>query len=206
MSYIITITGPSGCGKSTFIKYLIHLQNADFLPRVITKYTTRDKRDEGDDYKKIGDYKYIEAKCVKPLPKSCNFIYEQYSVRYGIRLESLFNKLNKGFSPIIILNDVRAVEDLRNMLGKNVVSIFIFKESPSLEMHIQLGKKRGVKDKAEAEVRYRKAQNIYRIYIENIQLFDHVILNCGTESDLSFLAKKIVTNLFIEKNWPLKEI
>lgn len=205
MSYIITITGPSGCGKSTFIKYLINQQNADFLPCVITKYTTRKKRDE-DDYKKVGNYKYIEAKCVKSLPKSCDFIYEQYSVRYGIRLGTLFDKLNKGFSPIVILNDVRAVEDLRNMLGKNVISIFIFKESPSLEKHILLGKQRGVDNKNIAEIRYRKAQNIYRIYIENIQLFDRVILNCGKEKDLLFLAKNIINNLFIEKNWPLKEI
>ena len=44
-------------------------------------------------------------------------------------------------------------------------------------------------------MRFKKAQTIYRIYIENIQLFDHVIINSGTFEELEMQVRQIVKSL-----------
>jgi hypothetical protein len=45
------------------------------------------------------------------------------------------------------------------------------------------------------EVRFEKARTIYRIYIENIYLFDHVIINSGTFEELEVQVGQIVKSL-----------
>jgi hypothetical protein len=61
---------------------------------------------------------------------------------------------------------------------------------------------RGLED---AEPRYERAQTIFRIYIENIQFFDHVIINSGSSpKELEMQVKQIVKGLK-DPNWPLRE-
>ena len=200
MSKVLTLTGPSGSGKSTFIREILKYQNLIFHPVVIPKYTTRPPR-KGE---KNAEKSFQEAISVQKLPSSCDLVYEQYGVRYGVELSSIYSALSKGKSPIIILNDVRAVEDVRVLFGPLVHSIFLFRESPSLSKHEVLSKNRGVTDEETARKRFEKAQSIYRIYIENIHLFDHVVLNHGSKHDLRRQVKQIV-NAFIDKTrWPLK--
>lgn len=191
MPNIITLTGPSGCGKSTMIKYLISLKNEDFDPIIIPKFSTRKPRDSDDD----------EIICVKVLPSKCDLVYEQYGDRYGISYATIFEKLIQHKSPIIILNDVRTVEYLKNRFGKLVYSIFIFREKPSLEKYKTLARERNLDEESDDVIkRYQKAQSIYRIYIENIYLFDSVVINFGDIGRLSCQAEKILNILIKNKS------
>ena len=193
MPHVITITGPSRAGKSTTVDYLLACADRDFKPVLVCKFTTRPPRDDDRD---------DEVICVEQIPDHCNLVYEQYGARYGLELSTLFEHLAKKQSPIVILNDVRAVEDVRNSFRELVRSIFIFRENPSSEQyHEELIESRG---KKAAKPRFEKARTIYRIYIENIHLFDHVIINSGTLEDLDLQVRQIVQGLKEDLNWPLR--
>ena len=195
MPHLITLTGPSGSGKSTVVKYLVTNADIGFNPELVPKYATREPRkDDGN-----------EIICVKVIPDECDLIYEQYEVRYGIELKGIFDRMAKGSSPIIILNDVRTVEDVRAALKGLVRSVFVFREGPTFERYRQLANSRGVQNEEDTERRFRKAQAIYRIYIENIHLFDHVIVNGGSREDLKMQVRRITNGLKQNMNWPLHE-
>ena len=196
MPHLITITGASGSGKSTVVNYLLASTNSSFKPKLIPKYTTRSPRkdDRG------------EVICVSEIPGECDLVYEQNEARYGIRLKDIYDVISRGASPIVILNDVRTVEDVRSALNGLVRSIFIFRTSPTFERYQQLAKSRKVQNEVDIERRFRKAQAIYRIYIENIYLFDQVIINNGSRKDLRVQVRQITKGLKQMVNWPLREV
>jgi guanylate kinase len=182
MPRVITITGPSRAGKSTTVDYLLECANKNFRPKLVHKYTTRSPREDDKD---------DEVQC-GGVPPECDLAYEQYGERYGLESRILVEYIAKGQSPIVILNDVRAVEDVRNSFRERVRSIFIFRHDPlSEKYHQELIESRG----EAGEVRFEKARTIHRIYIENIHLFDHVIINSGTCEELKVQMRQIVKSL-----------
>ena len=190
MAYIITLTGPSQCGKSTIRNFFINRANAKFKPVIFKKYSTRPARESEDD-----------TICRDKIPHHCDLVYEQYGERYGFRFDDLYDHLEKGESPIIVLNDVRAVEDVRTALRPQVISLFLYRQPPNKDKFHEEEKRRASEDVSEkiifdmAQKRYDKAKAIYRIYIENIQLFDNVILNVDDLSYTERQVEDIVNNL-----------
>lgn len=89
-------------------------------------------------------------------------------------------------SPIIVLNDIRVVEDIKTYLGNKCISLFVFRNSPKLEEYMQLGELRQ-SSLDDVQTRYNKATAIYRIYIENIHIFDKLVLN--VQNNLVSLSK-----------------
>jgi guanylate kinase len=194
MAHVLTLTGPSGSGKSTAVSMLEHCSPKRFRAQLIPKYTTRPPREQLE----------RDAICVDALPSTCDLIYEQYGVRYGLDTDCLYDKLSAGISPIVILNDVRAVEDVRQAFGRLTCSLFVFRESPSEERQLRLARQRGLADEAEVRLRFRKAQAIFRIYIENIHMFDHVLLNVGDVEHLGRQVKAVVKKLISESPLALR--
>ena len=191
--HVITITGASRAGKSTTVGYLLAYTHAGFKPKLVPKYTTRRPRSDDRD---------SEAVCLENIPPQCDLIYEQYGERYGLELRALFELVANGQSPVVILNDVRVVEDVRNAFRELVKSIFIFRQDPlSKEYHQELIESRG----RAGQVRFEKAQTLYRIYIENIHLFNHVIINSGTFDELEMQVRQIVKDLNQGRNQLLRE-
>lgn len=210
---VITLTGASGCGKSTIIKILQEIgeskkYGSEFKPVVIRKYTTREFRENEIRYIEQGKIDELDVKAVygndnvirdeqgnllppekqdeqrKRLLKKlkCDLVYEQYGNQYGIRFAELYECLKRGESPIVILNDVRTVEDVKVYLGKKCISMFIFRTTPNINDYQRMGQERHTRS-IEIENRYKKATAIYRIYIENIHLFDKLILNVKEDSE-----------------------
>ena len=190
MAFVVTLTGPSQCGKSTIQKFFMDRKNAKFKPVILKKYSTRPARESEDD-----------TICVDSIPLNCDLVYEQYGVRYGFRFDDLYEHLERGESPIIVLNDVRAVEDVRTALWPQVTSLFIYRQPPFKEIFFDVEKRRAKDDTTienihdTAQNRFDKAKAIYRIYIENIYLFDHVVLNIGDLTYTEMQIDHIVTNL-----------
>lgn len=197
MANIITLTGASQCGKSFVRKLFLDVKSDDFKPVLFKKYTTRVSRVTDDD-----------VICVEKIPETCDIVYEQYGNRYGFRFDDLYNHLVNGESPIVVVNDVRAVEDLRTAIGSQVVSLFIYRRPPQLnafedeELARVKGRGKAAQELAirAAKIRNDKAVAIHRIYIENIHLFDNVILNISGAMDktavqVSHIVKKLTKSV-----------
>ena len=185
MPHVITITGSSRAGKSTTVDYLLNCGrfSQTFSPVLMRKYTTRPRRIDDN---------HEEVLCVNEIPAECDLVYKQYGAQYGLALSALFEHIAQEQSPIVILNDVRAVEDVRSAFGELARSLFIFRHDPSSEKYREeLMESR----KGAGRVRFDKARIIYRIYIENIQLFDHVIINSGPVEELEMQVGQIVKSL-----------
>ena len=177
---VITITGPSMSGKTTAVQMM--LESKRVKCEVIPKFKTRRKRLDDDS----------EVISVSSVPPECDLVYEQAGTHYGLSSSLIYDALKRGVSPIVILSDVRAIEDLRSLLGPVVTSLFIFREEPELRSMIEIASKRGVDDLNDTLLRLNKARAIYRIYIENIQLFDHVIINASGRRVLRSQVTKIL--------------
>lgn len=192
MAHIITLTGPAHCGKSTIRQMFLDLKKGIFMPIMVKKYTTRAQRDNDDD-----------VICVSRIPKGCDLVYEQYGVRYGMMMEDLYKYLEAGETPIVVINDIRAVEDIKSVFGSLVYSVFLYRKAATYDEFYAEEKERYFKKSKEeiewnARTRFEKAQAIYRIYIENIQLFDKVILNTFDKNSTKKQVECIVNQFMSE--------
>lgn len=184
MARLITLTGASGSGKSSAIRAFLEKEDAVFRPETIPKFTTRKPREDDN---------LDEVKCVKTLPKKLDLIYQQYDVRYGLAANQLSSALDQGRSPIVVLNDVRTISEVKALFGDLVLSIYVFRSAPSRRSFEDVAKARGqkVEDNLDLEKRLKKAEAIYRIYIENIHLFSRVLLNTRGYQELDLQVSKI---------------
>ena len=180
-NFIITLTGPSGCGKSTVIGEIMELeqklaiQNIQFSPIRVPKFSTRSLR--SNEIKDSLEGKEVDLISVEQLPENCELRYQTYGKKYGFELEKIKSFLDSGKTPVIIINDVRVVEELKREFPERVLSLFLFREIPRREFFINQAGSRGNVSEEETEERFNKATAIYRTFIENIGLFSRVILN-----------------------------
>jgi guanylate kinase len=184
-SFIIAITGPSACGKTYITEKIIDLgkqlrkEGVEFQPKRFFKYVTRPYREtEIIDMNKGLD---IDVKSVKSIPienNGCKLVYRTYGDEYGLKIQDLTTLLDDNISPIVVINDVRVVEELKREFEGRVLSIFIFRETiPDKSTHLKAANARGGVSDKKSITRFEKAVALYRVFIENIFIFDRVILN-----------------------------
>jgi guanylate kinase len=195
MAHIITLTGATGAGKSIILRDIVSRQRPGFEPLVIRKYTTRARRDGEDE---------LETKPVLKMPPDCDLVYEQYGVRYGLSLKNLHNSISSGRTPVLVVNDIRVLEEIREVFGPLMRAVYVFRESPSIERIRALSQTRGSASEDEIVRRHRKAQAIFRIFIENIDAFDYVIMNVRALEDLHTQVESIVNRLVTTSRQPLR--
>jgi guanylate kinase len=192
MPHLITLTGPSQAGKSTSITGFLNSSSNLFKPTTIPKYTTRAARPDDS----LGEV----IACETQLPDDLDLVYQQYDDRYGLRSSEIVKQMALGYSPIIVLNDVRIIIEVKRMFGALVRSVFLYRSAPTATSFFAVAKERGDSDSLKIDIRLRKAEAIYRIYIENIYLFDHVILNTSSTKELNLQISAIVASLAIPKS------
>ncbi len=188
MPHLITLTGPSQAGKSRAIELFMQHRNSTFMPVAVPKFTTREPR---------SDDKPTEVITVDSLSGELDLVYQQYDSRYGVCSTSLLDQMKSGCSPILVLNDVRLITEVKNIFGSLVKSIFLFRKAPRAKEFFADAAARGDEISESTKKRLKKAEAIYRIYIENIYLFDHVILNAGDLDTLELQVAGIVDSLAV---------
>ena len=206
-AFIITLTGPSLSGKSMIIKKIENLRDIleteglYFCPERVPKYTTRPLRIEEIDAKEKNNTSSMPVKCpidvisVEEIPPKCDLVYQTYGVRYGLETMLLQDQLNEGRSPIVVINDVRVVEELKKVFPGRVLSLYLFRNVPDIEEYKSSAESRGNVSENELLSRYEKAVAIHRMYIENIVLFDKVILNAIEYSSEELKSTKTIVDI-----------
>ncbi len=193
-AFIITLTGPSACGKgivtSEIIKYSSELQTKgkEFYPFMFKKDVTRNYR-VTEALKIVSGLKgEIDVNSVDCIPEKDDLVYRTYGDEYALSTKALRKELNSGKTPIVVVNDIRVVEELKKIFKGKVLSLFIFRHIiPDIEQHKKAGSERGGVSGTKILSRYEKAVALYRVYIENIQIFDRVILNVR-EGDINLVS------------------
>ena len=198
-SFIITLTGPSMCGKSYVMERIkeekerLLMEGFFFDPVSVQKFTTRAYR--LSELKNIQNGIFNDVESVEEIPSECEFVYKTYGQCYGVQKKHLSDLLEKNQSPVIVVNDVRVVEELKQSFPGRVLSLFLFRKVPKLEDFQKESASRGNTDAIETNRRYQKAISIYRTYIENMTLFDRVILNVrnfsGKENEIDYTKEQI---------------
>ncbi|MBD5131202.1 MAG: hypothetical protein HDT28_01195 [Clostridiales bacterium] len=179
--FLITLTGPSQSGKSLVLQKIANLPSIlnshgyVFNPELVKKKTTREYRIE--EMTALDDGQEIDVEHVDVIPQECDLVYQSYGMRYGLDTKQIAKLLRDGKYPYVVVNDIRAVEELKEEFPNRVLSIFLFRKIPDLIDFTNEAKIRGNVSEAEVNARYEKAIAIYRMYIENIALFDKVLLN-----------------------------
>lgn len=198
-NFIITLTGPSGCGKSYVIERIMDLeqkfalQNIDFHPVRVPKYVTRPLR--SNEIRDLLEGKELDVISLEHISDTCELKYQTYGKKYGLELNTVTSHLEEGKSPVIVINDIRVVEELKKKFPEQVLSLFLFREVPRRDTFLKEAKARGNVAKSETEERFNKATAIYRTYIENIGLFNRVILNPSRTPDSEDYAQVQIENV-----------
>ena len=182
MLNIITLTGPSGSGKSEILKIMSAIDD-DYV--ILPKYTTRARRKD-DDSSIIN---------VDQLPENCDYRYKQYGEEYGFSSQAIYDIIAKGKKPVIIVNDEEVLRKLHSNYSENVKSFFVHRGKPSLAKLIEICNGRGVTDPNVINSRFEVAKNIYKMYTNNIRLFDSIILNIGDLEETHKIVQQVVNNV-----------
>lgn len=189
-SFIITLTGPSGCGKSYIMQRIMQLkgflesEGLFFDPVIFPKFVTRPMR--LSEIKESIEGKPIDIISVDNIPDDCDLRYQTYGKQYAIRLSEIRALLEREKSPVVVINDVRAVEEIKREFPNRVLALYLFREIPKKSSFEKEAMQRGGGALQESEERFNKATAIYRTYIENIGLFNRVILNVGNENTIDY--------------------
>ena len=178
MKYIISLMGPSQSGKSFVIKKFIHNACAGFVPQLVPKQATRQLRQEEVEALARGDM--IDVEHVEEI--TADLCYQTYGERTGVEIDKLISIANSGRVPIVVINDIMAIAKLKKECQKRdksicVISVFLFRSIPVKKEYFRESRRRGNVNKSETEQRFDKAKTVYRIYIENMHMFDFVMLN-----------------------------
>ena len=182
--FIITLTGPSACGKGLVTKAIIDYSHKlaengiFFKPFIFRKDVTRTYRFNEALTILKGELSSLDVNSVPKIPDTDDLVYRTYGDEYALSSIDLTNALKRGESPIVVINDVRVVEELKRIYEGQVLSLFIFRHIiPDVEQHKKASSARGGITTQKTLSRYEKAVALYRVFIENIHMFDRVILN-----------------------------
>lgn len=134
-AFIITLTGPSMSGKSYIIDRIMELKEKLYIenqiifrPASISKYTTRPYRIE--EIRDMSEGKRVDVVSCEKIPDDCELKYQTYGKKYGLSIKDIKMHLDNGESPIIIINDVRVVEEIKKSFPQQVLALFLFREIP----------------------------------------------------------------------------
>lgn len=186
-SKVYIILGASSSGKTTSLEYL---KTINF--QVITKETTRKRREDDT----------AEVINVSSISEECDFIYTQYEVNYGFRSSDIWQCISKNISCALVVNDIRSIKLLRRMFGEYLSVIYLHSNVSSHHI-IENEKQRYATGQISSQAVNHRVERIkatHRKYIENISLFDHVVINVGEREDLYAQLMSVVNQKDKRKN------
>jgi len=185
-AHIYVIAGGPGSGKTTLLNYLKKDgQLNSFIP---PKYSTRKKRDPKDDIVTIDD---IDK-------EHYDFIYSMNENFYAFKIDDIVGALKEGRNVFLILSDIRVLQLIKAYFGEFLSIIYLYRNMSSTDLDLILDERQKNKlpiSSAEKRIRGFRLYQIQRQYVENISLFEHVILNSRDRPDeMVSQLKNIVVN------------
>ncbi len=177
---ILIIAGASFSGKDELVNALIQIE-----PNKVSAYkkgTTRKKTKSDKD----------ELVHLKKLPKRYDISYEKNGYFYGIDSKEVWKILSKEKIVIIVLSDLSSILKISDEF-KNLVSTIYLHSNIDQDQLIEAKKSL---PKEEFLKRSNSSRNLKSVYINNLSVFDHVLLNTSEPEDLYDQAFNILDYYF----------
>lgn len=170
---IVVIVGTPGSGKDLLIRAVFELgtQHAQIIP----KHTSRKRW--SDDRKEIicpGEEEYNL--------QGCDIRYSNYNDEYGIESSRIWDSIDRGVFPVVVVSNINAINQLHKKFGELVLLVYIHSQ-----MSAEQYRRAEAKYKKEAyyiEKRVEEYQQAFSIYLRNLAAFDHVLINSDLPEDL----------------------
>lgn len=162
---LIIFSGTSGSGKTTLARSI--------MDNELVSFTTRAKRKgevNGRDYIFITEEEFNILKTNSGLVESTCYGGNYY----GLTLNELESKLAEG--SCFFIADVVGMKQMKKMYD-NVVTIFIFCEREDCESNMR--------ERGDSEENIKKRLSTHEEEVENLYLYDHVVVNRRNELDVT---------------------
>lgn len=171
---IYVLCGGSGSGKTELLNMIL----GDKIINAVTpkKYSNRKKRNNDDDVITVNESEFSK--------EEFTFVYAMNDYFYSFKAGDIINLLKTGKNVFLIISDLRIVEEIKKFFGIHVCILYLFRNMTETELH-KILEERNItspiisqeKIETEKKIRTNRLYLIQRQYVENIAMFDHVILN-----------------------------
>ena len=193
---IYILSGGSGAGKTVLLNAMLE-KNPDtsITPQ---KYSDREKRNQDDDIKTIAIDDFNK--------EDYTFVYSMNNNFYGFKAIDIIDCLKKGKNVFIIISDFRIIEEIKKHFGSLVTVIYIFRNMSERELNKILetrnkqnedvNRQTDISKDTENKIRKNRLYSIQKQYVENIALFDHVILNRTNKQEEMYEQLKNIVDAY----------
>ena len=168
---IIIIAAGSFAGKDDLVNAMIHIE-----PNKATAYqkgTTRSK--------KSGDNNELKHFNSERLPDSYDLIYEKNGgYQYGLSTKELWSELSQEKIVLIVLSDLESIKALKQKFNQICSVIYLHANTDKEELE----KARKELSQEEFDKREKSIAELHEVYVNNMNIFDHVLLNTSESEDL----------------------
>jgi len=171
---LFVVVGASGAGKGVLLRSVRDMGERHVV--VIPKVTTRSpKTTDGPEMISVSS---IDL-------KRYDIQYGNYKAQYGISSREVYLGLRSGRHCLVICSNMKiAIPQLKEIFGPLMKLVYLYAPiTPEVTEENQ--RLIGATRSDETKVRKDKVSVIFRYYIDNIGIFDHVLLNVGDPEDLS---------------------
>lgn len=179
MKKLFVLMGASGAGKSTLLNRVIQ----DGYCNAVVKYSERKRFNSVDDISTVED--------IRDPKLQCDLIYKMYNNIYGFSSHKIFEQLQRE-NAILITNDIKTIERLKNFFPKQVVVVYVFSDINQRLLGQIYMKRHGAPS----------MKNKKTILIEELKKCEDLIINDKTEEFVQRIEKMNITidNILLEDN------
>jgi hypothetical protein len=180
---IFVIVAASGAGKGVLLRAVRDMGERHIL--VIPKVTTRRR-------KTTDGPEMVRVRTIDPAIYDIQ--YGNYKAQYGISTLAIYNALRAGRHCLLICSNMKsAIPTLIEKFGESIRLVYLY-APPNPEGTAANQILIGATSDEETRLRKDKVWAVFQYYVDNIQAFDHVLLNVGEPEDLADQMFRLVEN------------
>ncbi len=170
--HLFVVVGSPGSGKDKLVKAVNDLGTQHAM--IIPKHTNRSRNsDDGD------EMIFPDDECWG-LNK-CDVVYTNYENDYGIKSSRIWKGLSKGISQVVVISNTGAINKLKSIFRNLLKLVYVYSEiSPEEYKQESLD----FQNQSYIESRADNYDMAHKVYLNNFETFDHVLIYTGVDEDL----------------------
>jgi guanylate kinase len=177
---IVLFDGPTGVGKSLLLGYLREAYSRSIF--VGKKFTTRPRRIDDSDW---------EFHFTPKVPEeNQGYSFTSVGEYYAVNIREVRTAIAQGYTYAISCTDRGIKEALKNEFS--TIVLFVYR-ALTLDMLNLLLRSRGELGDRESAWRREEFSSVAAQYLAQLDLYDHVVLNVGSESNAFAQMERILS-------------